>query len=312
MNTFITALTLSAPLLLLIGLGYFLKRIKMISDNTSVELSKLVLNVLLPVNIFVSIYDSDFKTAFDLKLMGTIVGVNILCTVISIILVKLLSKDKKEISAMLQVWVRGNHTIFGLPLAISISGAVVGAPMAIGAGLLSAVFSVYAVYVFEHYQNTNASLFKQLFNVLKTPLTLSVILAIIFKLINITIPPITYTTLGYISKSLTGISLITIGASFNFTIDKKCIKLLIPSLIWKLVLMPVIGIICALALGYTGNELVIVFVLCAVPVAIACFPTANCYDTDLELTKAATVYSHVACAIIIPVILSVLMSFGLV
>lgn len=312
MKTFITALSLSAPLLLLIGLGYFLKKIKMINYNTSTELSKLVLNVLLPVNILISIYESDFETAFDIELIETVVTANLISIVLSIIVVKIISKDPREISAMLQVFVRGNHTIFGIPLAISISGNIVGAPMALGSGVLSAIYSVYIIYVFEHYQNLNSNFFKQITNVLKTPLIIAVAIAIVIKLTNFTIPVIIDSTLGYISKSLTGISLIAIGASFNFEIDKKCIKLLIPSLIWKLIVMPLIAILCAIKMGYTGYKLVTVFVLSAVPVAIACFPTANCYETDIELTKAATVYSHVACAITIPLILSILMSLGLV
>lgn len=312
MSSFITSLSLSLPLLILIALGYFLKKVNLISSGTTLELSKLVLYVLLPINNFISIYDSDFKTAFDIKLIGAIAGINIIATLLSIILVKCVAKDNKEKGAMFQVSVRGNHIIYGLPLVVSICGSASAGKVAIAAGILTAIFSIYAVYVLEYCQSTSTSFGKLILNVIKNPITIGILSAIIVKVLNITLPQVIYDPLTYIAKSTTAIALINIGASYDLTIDKRCIRLLIPSLLWKLIIMPIIGIVSAIALGYTGESLVIIFILCAVPVAIACFPTGSCYDTDLELTKEATIWSHIICTITIPIILTILISLGLV
>lgn len=312
MSTFIKSIELSSPLLLLIALGYFIKRIKMVNEEVSVDLSKIVLNILLPVNIFLNIYDSDFETAFNGKLVATIVLANILLTIVSIGFVHLFTKDHRSLSAMMQVCVRGNHSIFGIPLGISICGNIVGAPMSILSGILSGIYSIYAIFLFEYYQTTNKNKLSVVLNVLKTPLTLSVIFGILFNVLRINIPEICYTTLSYMSKSLTGISLINIGISFNFAIDKNCVKLLIPSVLYKILIMPALSTTLGALLGFRNENLVIILVLSAVPVALACFPTANCYDTDLELTKAATVYSHVGCALTIPLMLSIVKILGLI
>lgn len=312
MSSFLKSLELSSPLLLLIALGYFLKRIKMVNEEVSVDLSKIVLNVLLPVNLFLNIYDSNFKEAFNVKLMTFIVVSNIIFTILSIFYARIFTKDSKSLSAMLQVCVRGNHSIFGVPLAISIYGNIVGAPMSIASGLLSGIYCIYAIGLFEYFQNTNKSKLEVLLNVLKAPLTLSVILGVLFNVLHIHIPEFGYNTLNYMSKSLTAISLINIGLSFNFTIDTKCIKLLIPAVLYKILVMPAIATTVAALMGFRNADLVTIFAITSVPVALACFPTANCYDTDLELTKAATVYSHVGCAIAIPLMLSLIQVFGLI
>lgn len=305
-NAFITSLALASPLLILIAIGYFLKRINFLSTKTSEELSRLVLNLILPVNIFMCIYDSDFKTAFNLKFQTFLIIINIIAVILSIVLSNMMTKDKRTLGALLQSTTRGNFSIFGLPLAISIYGNSVAAPMAIACGILNPIYHFYAISAFEACQKTNTNKFKQLLNVLKAPMTIATVLAILIKLTGISIPTVPYKTLDYISKSLTAISLINIGVSFNLAFKKEDVKYLSFSIIFKLVILPVLGVCAAALLGYRNENLVTTFAFMAVPTGLACFPTAMAYDTDVELTKSAIVYSHICCAITIPVILSVI------
>lgn len=312
MSVFLKSLELAAPLLILTGLGYFLKRIGMLSNETSVKLSKLVLDVILPVNIFVSIYDSDFKTAFDLKLVLFIVISNIVVTILAIIVSKLSTKNKRQLSALMQVCVRGNYSIFGLPLIISIYGQAAAAPMAIAIAFLTPVYNIYAIGLFEHYQDRRVSIRKQILNIFSTPISIATFVAIVFNLTNFVLPSFIYETLVYISRSITAISLINLGSSFNFKINKSLLRLLSIGLIFKLVVVPTLSIPTAIALGFKDVSLLVIVVTSMVPIATSAFSTAVCYDTDIELTSSAVVYSYVFCAVTIPIFISIVTVLGLI
>ena len=312
MQTLLTSIKLSSPLLLLIVLGFILKRINLLDNNSSTKLSQLVLKLILPVNIFVSIYDSDFKTAFDGRLILFIIISNIILVIIISILAHFFTKDPKQLGAFLQSCVRGNYSIFGLPLAISIYGERMAAPMALAIAFLTPLYNVYAIALFEHYQEGNSNPFGQIINVLKTPIMIATILAVVLKLLHITIPSVLYETLNYISKSLTAISLINLGSGFNFKINKNTIKLLVIALIYKLIVIPGISLPLAVNLGFRDTALVVIMVTAAVPVATSAFSTAVCYDTDIDLTNSTVVYSYVACSITIPIILAIITSLGLI
>lgn len=312
MNTLLVSIKLACPLLLLIALGYFLKRINILDEHSSVKLSQLVLNVILPINIFISIYDSDFKTAFDIKLISYVLIANLIATIGIIIVAHYFTKDNRKLSALMQAGVRGNYHIFAMPLAVNIYGQIVQAPSAITFSLLTPLYNVYAIALFEHYQDSKTSFLKQIINVLKAPITVATILAIVLKIFNINIPTLIYDTLNYISKSLTAISLINLGSSFNFKLNKSVVKFLIIALVYKLILIPITMIPVGVLLGFRDVSLVVILVMATAPIATSAFSTAVCYDTDMELTNSAVVYSYVGCFITIPIFLSIITVLGLI
>jgi len=312
MATFIKALELASPLLLLTLLGYILKRINLLDTTSSIYISKLVLYVILPINIFVSIYDSDFKSAFNIKLIVFIILSNILVTLINTFISKAVTKDTTRIGAMMQAGVRGNYSIFALPLAVSIYGDSIAAPMAIAIAFLTPIYNIYAIGVFEHYEDSGRKLYKQIINILKTPIMIATVLGIVMNLLKINIPTFIYQTLVYISKSVTAISLINLGSSFSFKINKNIIKLVLIAIAFKLIIVPVISLSTAIGLGFKDIALVVILVTSTSPIATSAFSTAVCYNTDIELTSSAVVYSYVFCAITIPVFLSIIMSLGLI
>ena len=312
MSVFIKSLELASPLLLLTLLGYGLKKGRMLDDDSCIAISRLVINLILPVNIFVSIYDSDFKSSFNLKMILFIVISNFAVIVLMVILAHMLTKDKKKLGALCQAGVRGNYSIFGLPLAISIYGNKVAGPMAIAIAVLTAIYNVYSIGVFEHYEDGNISLGKQIINVLKTPIMIATVIGVAINLLNISIPNFLYQTLSYISKSITAISLINLGSSFNFRINKNLIKYVVIILVFKLLFLPLVSLPAAVAIGLRNTELVVVLVTATVPIATSAFSTAVCYNTDIELTSSAVVYSYIVCGLTIPIFLSALFSMGLI
>ena len=284
----------------------------MFDDNTNKQMSILVFKVLLPINIFMSIYKSDFRRAFNIKyvlflLISTFIG-----AIIMALIAKRLTNDPKKLGIMIQDGVRGNHSIFGLPLALAIYGEKVGVYMAIAISFITPLLNIYGLSIFEHYENIKSSFISRLLKVIKTPIVIFSVLGVVFNLANIVLPDEIYNTLNYISISLTAISLINLGSGFNLKLDKRILKYLLAIIVFKLIVLPAFTVTGAALLGFRNEELVAIFVMSSVPLAVSSYATAAIYDVDLDLANSAVVYSHIICAVTIPLILSIIISLGLI
>ena len=125
MQVILTSFRIIVELLILVGIGMLLKQKNIVSAQTVREMNRLVMLIFIPLNIFTSIYNSDFETDFDGGYILFILAMGILSCLGGVLLARMLTRKQREQSAFAQVSVRPNDGIFGLPLAHSIYGAPV-------------------------------------------------------------------------------------------------------------------------------------------------------------------------------------------
>ncbi len=92
-------------------------------------------------------------------------------------------------------------------------------------------------------------------------------------------------TIEYFASIATPLALIVIGASFNF---RHTIENLPPALIAstiKLIVLPLISVVSAVAIGYTGEDVLLIYVLTGVPTATVSFIMAASMDADQDLAS---------------------------
>ena len=74
MSNFYLSFSVVFPLFCMMALGYGLKRVGILKATTTKELNKLCFKVFLPMLLFLNIYNSNFRTTFELRLVGFAVG----------------------------------------------------------------------------------------------------------------------------------------------------------------------------------------------------------------------------------------------
>ena len=312
MSIFLKSLQLAAPLLLLTALGYILKRVNILDKDSSVKLSKLVLNVILPVSIFNYIYNCDLENAFNTKLVVFMCVCTIVLIGINILLALLFTRERRKLSALMQAGYWANMSIFALPLAISIFGDSLASEMSLVLAFLTPITNIASMCIFEFFDEDKVSTTKEILKFLKSPLMIAIGLGAILNALNITIPSVIDETLQYIGKSITAISLINLGSGFDFKVNKKIIKLAAVAVVIKLIVSPLLMIPTGALLGFRDMEMVIIFAIASAPIATSTYSIAVCYDTDISITSCAVVYSYVFCALTIPSILSLITYLGLI
>ena len=121
-NIILTAVNAILPIILLIVLGYFLKRIKFLSKDFLKLGNKLVFRILLPVMLFVNIYDSDWSAfRWDIILYALIAILVIFC--LGLITCILTTKKPERRGVILQCTFRSNFAIIGTSLTASLAGS---------------------------------------------------------------------------------------------------------------------------------------------------------------------------------------------
>ena len=140
-----TAVNAVVPIILLIGLGYFLRQRGVLSDLFVKNGGALVFKVLLPVLLFVNIYDmgdlSDVDWAAVLFCVGAVVALFLLGIPVAL----LGTRDPLRRGVLWQCVFRSNYNIIGLPLAAALGGEEALTFASIVAALVVPLYNVFAV-----------------------------------------------------------------------------------------------------------------------------------------------------------------------
>lgn len=307
------AFTLNAvlPIILLVALGYALKKIKLVTPSGAKEMNKLVFRVFLPVTLFLNVYKIEDVGKIDLGYILYVCAAVFFIFLAAVCVFRLLTKDKKRVGALVQAAFRSNYALIGIPLAISIFGDEGG----IYATLLSAfaiplfnVLAVIALSIFAGEGAERVSVKKILLGIVKNPLIISIALggavlgirALLVKTgveFRLTDAVPVYKVLGQLSAVSTPLALVVLGANFEFSAVPGMKREIIAGTVARCVITPVIGISCALLLGaFEGAHFAAFVAVFGTPVAVSSVPMAQEMDSDHELAGQLVVWTTIISA----------------
>ena len=307
MTDLLFAVNAVLPIVLMIAVGYLLKRIGLIEGNVAIKMNTLVFKVFLPVMLFLNVYKIQSFSDIDFTFVFYAIGITILIFLIGIPIIGMLFKDNRQRSAMLQGIFRANYALVGIPLATSLFGE----EGSIMASLLSAfivpVFNILAVICLTVYAagDKKPSIAGVLKGIAKNPLiqgifcglvslvlrALFVEIGIEFRLSDIT--PL-FKTLQNLSSIATPLSLIVLGARFELSAIPTLKKHIIIGTLNRCLIVPVIGIGIALLLSRFNGAQFASFVACfCTPVAVSSVPMSQEMGADAELMGQLVVWTTV-------------------
>lgn len=312
MDNILFALNAVLPIVLLIALGYGLKKIKFVTKEFLSVGNKLCFNVLLPCLLFYNIYQVENLSAIDWpSAVYCVVGIFI-AFFIGFLLITFFVKDRSRKSVVWQCVFRSNYAIIGIPLAEMVGGD------ATLAALLSVfsipVFNALAVMVLSMYngdegESKGEQFKKTLKGIAKNPLIHGVLVGLVvvairelfvmwdfsFRLKDI---GFLYTSLKYISQITTPFALIVLGGQFEFVSFKNYKKEIVLATLTRTVIVPIvtIGIACFL-FGFRGDSVAAFIALYASPVAVASAIMAREMGGDGDLAGALVVSTTVVSSV---------------
>ena len=291
-----------APLFVFMMLGYYFKKKNYLSPSSTKQINILVFRYFLSIMCAETIYKANLREDVEL-LPVLVVAIGIIgIFLISWLIIPRFVKDKTQIPVMIQGIYKSNYAILGIPIAQSICGADNIGIVSVIAVILVPLNNCISAFIFEKYTGNATSVPKLLLNIIKNPLVVGSLIGLILNLTGVRIP--SWIMTGIIAKLgalATPLSMIALGASFEFSQIGKYKTMLTWAVIAKLLIVPGIIIPVAILLGIRSVALVGVMIYAAAPNAVNSYSTAVAMGGDADLANEIVVLTS---------LLSMLTMFG--
>ncbi len=308
MESFLFAVSTVLPIIIMVAIGYIIKRIGLVGDDFAKIVNKLVFRIFLPVMLFVNIYSMDSIADIDLGYIGYAVVAVLIIFFVSIPLVMLVTKKGERRGPLLQAGFRSNYALVGIPLVESLGVSAAGLA---SATLLSAVsiplFNMLAVVSLSVFREggERPSVKKIILGVVKNPLIQGIFAGLCvlglrallvgnnidFRLADIT--PI-YKVLTYLSNLATPLALLMLGIQFDFSTVRSLRRELVFGMIMRIIAVPLLGVGIAYVFfrdSFGGAEFAALVALFSTPVAVSSVPMAQEMGADSTLAGQLVVWS---------------------
>jgi len=323
-----------APILLMIALGYYLRRIGLLNENFLQVGNKLVFRLGLPILLFYNIYqvESLAQIRWDLALMTVVV----ICLVFAAALaaVKLWVPNDRQKGVVVQCIFRSNFAIIGLPLATSLGGASGTAAASFLSAFAIPVFNTLAVIALSLYTGKGKPTPKKiLHDVVRNPLIQAVAAGLVVVGVRALLPvneqglpvfqlstalPFLYEVVEDLSRLASPLALLVLGGQFDFKAIGGMRSQLAIGVVGRTVFCPVVGLCAAILLETLGvmdlgaGEYAALTALFGSPVAVSSAIMAAEMGNDEQLAGQLVVWTSVVSMATLFLIIFALRSLGLV
>lgn len=307
MNSLIFALEAVLPIILMVAIGYWIKRIGLLTADMAKIINKLVFRIFLPSMLFLNVYkiESLSEIELDYILYAVIAITAVFALGIPAVMVVTNRGDRR--GTLLQACFRSNYALIGIPLAASLfgqKGVSVATLLSAASIPLFNILAVISLSVFgKGEQKPSAK--KILLGIVKNPLIQSILLGILILVVRMVfvehqidfrltdLHPL-YTVLGYLSNLATPLALLMLGVQFEFSAVRELKREILFGTLIRTVLVPLLGLGIAYAFfrsSFDGAKFAALAALFATPVAVSSVPMAQEMGADHTLAGQLVVWT---------------------
>lgn len=283
LELFSRTLDITLPVFAMVFVGIGLKRLKWIDREFVSTASALVFKATLPTLIFLSLIKADLSVALDVPLLLFFAVATLGQFLISWLWASY-RVPKADRGIYVQGAFRGNCGIVGLALAAGMYGNY---GLSAGSLLLGVVIvmynalSVVALAAYQPGQSTNwRSLSK---HIVTNPLIISVIAALPFTAFSIPLPSWLITSGDYFASLTLPLALICVGATLSVASMRSGSQIALSASSMKMIVLPLLSTLAAWAVGFSGEQLGLLFLFFASPTAAASFVMVKAINGNVAL-----------------------------
>ncbi|MNP06107.1 Membrane transport protein [compost metagenome] len=290
------------PIFVLIGLGALMHRAFQMDLYT---LAKINFYYITPAVVFMGMYKSEMSPA----LLGSVTLFYILYVVLLYGVSSLVSWKMKFSSGMKAAFTNSlildNSGNYGLPIN---QLAFKGDPLATSIQALVMTFQSLVTFTYGvmsvQRAKSGGTLKAALIGFLKMPVPYALVLGLIFNVFHWPLPLFVSKPLGYIADSMVSIALLTLGAQiikYPLRLDRLDVYL---SVILRLLIGPVIGILLIFVLGLKGIPAQALLIASGMPSGVNSTILAEEYDNEPDFASQTVLISTLLNVITITALIS--------
>ena len=300
MNAIVTTIS---SIILMIALGYFLKRIDFLSQNDLTPLNKIVVNIFLPCMIFSALYSADLTLLPKLWILPFVILISSFLTgIVSLILLKKFKYDDKKMWSVLVTVMIANTGFMGYPVTLGVFGH---------AGFLRAIFCdiatmvIFTLLSFVLVLKFGGSYKKAFKKIFLFPAIWAIILGLLFNLGHIPIGNVLNTSINYLSQGTIPLIMLFLGLSIDFSGFSRSRFMIMFTSVMKLLIFPLFAFLIVNILCLDGLEHTVSIVEASMPSGMLSLVLAISYGLDFELTSDCILISTVISLITLPIVMMI-------
>lgn len=288
-------------IILMIAIGYVLKRIDFLSDDDVPILNNIVIYILLPCMIFSALYSADLSLLPKLGTLPFIILASSFITgIISYFILKRLKLPDIQLWSVLVTVMIANTAFMGYPINLGIYGHE---------GFLRAIFCDIATLItflllsFVLVLKFGGSVRTAVKKIVFFPSLWAIVLGIILNLLNIPIGPVLDNTIRYLGDGAIPLIMLSLGISIDLAGIKRSKAMIIFTSIMKLAFFPLMAFLIVSFLGFSGLDFKVSIIEAAMPSGMMSLILAISYKLDYELTSDCILINTVISLVTLPLII---------
>lgn len=295
METLLFSLMVVLPLLFFMLVGLVAKKYMPIADKTIVDLTALTFRILIPCNLFLSIYRADAFAANIWQIVLYAIVSSLIVFFVFWLFYHKTEADKSKKSALILNIFYTNLSLFGVVLSDLILGEQATGLLGLLLAFIIPLHNILAVFIVSYYSGEKANVKQVIINIIKNPFIIAVAIAFVVKGLKFTVPTVVLTVVEGFAASASPIALLALGARFKLSELGSNKTQIISGTITRLLLVPVLGILPAVALGFRGESVVALLAIFASPVAISSVALASEMKADGTLATQLLIFTTIFC-----------------
>ena len=259
---------ITAPILAVLLLGAWFRRREWIDDGFVAAGNRVMFNACMPALLFLATAGQGATGAEDLPLAAFgVVATFVVVLALWLLAPSLVGRERRGV--FVHSAYRSNMGMIGIALCLAAYGEDVLARAGVFVAAMILSYNVLAVLVLTRRRED------LLRNLVRNPLLLGVLAGIAWQRLGLPLPGLLSDSLGYLARMALPLALLCIGASLRW----RSLGLDSPDVLWatafKMLLVPAAVTGVAIALGFRGEDLGILFLMVASPTAMVAFVMAR-------------------------------------
>lgn len=290
MDAFLFSGEIILPIFILIISGYLLKKFGIMSDGFLKGANNFTFQFLFPILMIYNLGTSDFITDFNGRLIGFVLITTSLVFFISWPICHFIFKTPQKRGVVIQAMFRSNFILFGIPICQAIYGVEGGNVAAIVGAFLVPLYNVYASFILSYYNPFRKHGIKRcIIEVIKNPIIIGSVIGIIISLCKLRIPDAV--PLEEVASMATPLAFLLLGAELDFRHIYKNMNIIFSTVAIRGIVIPIIVLLIAWAMNYTGMEIAVLIAAYFSPVAVSSYVMAKNENADYELAAEIVAFS---------------------
>lgn len=287
------------PLIICMAAGYLFRRTKLVDEGFCRKCNTFCFKTFLPLMIFMNVYNSDLESAVQPgAFLFAAAAVLVIFAASFLLIPRIVRKGSVDSAAsrqavLIQCIFRSNFVIFGYQVVANVYGAGEAAVASVMAAIVVPLYNVLAVITLEYFTNSKNGLRPVILGIIKNPLIIGAVAALLFKLSGLTLPAPLYTGLSDMAGMATPLALVVLGGTFHFDALRRNAGALAIGTLGKIVVSPLVMVPIAAALGFRDANLLSLVIVFASPAAVNSYTMAAAYGHDPELAGQLVVVTSV-------------------